>query len=70
MIAPMAPSAFINPAVIQRTAALRAREAGKPFQPFRYREGVAIARPGRDPAAALRRRGRDVRRAGWAWPPP
>ncbi len=35
--------------MIQRTAALRAREAGKPFQPFRYREGVAI----RGPAATL-----------------
>lgn len=49
VIAPMAPSAFINPAVIQRTAALRAREAGRPFQPFRYREGVAV----RGPAATL-----------------
>ena len=49
VIAPMAPSAFINPAIIQRTAALRAREAGKPFQPFRYREGVAV----RGPAATL-----------------
>jgi short subunit dehydrogenase-like uncharacterized protein len=36
VIAPMAPAAFINPAVIQRTAAL----AG--LEPFRYREGVAL----------------------------
>ena len=37
-IAPMAPAAFINPAVIHRTAALREQ----PPPPFRYREGVAI----------------------------
>ena len=37
-IAPMAPAAFINPAVIHRSAAL----ADPPFAPFRYREGVAI----------------------------
>jgi short subunit dehydrogenase-like uncharacterized protein len=36
VIAPMAPAAFINPAVIQRTAAL----AG--LEPFRYREGIAL----------------------------
>lgn len=36
VIGPMAPAAFINPAVIQRTAAL----AG--FAPFRYREGIAL----------------------------
>lgn len=42
VIAPMSPSAFINPAVIQRTAALLAAEAEMPFRPFRYREGVAI----------------------------
>ena len=46
VIAPMAPSAFINPAVIQRTAALRARRAGTPLQPFRYREGLAMRGPG------------------------
>ncbi|HSD25192.1 MAG TPA: saccharopine dehydrogenase NADP-binding domain-containing protein [Solirubrobacterales bacterium] len=45
VIAPMSPSAFINPAVIQRTAALLAAEAGTPFRPFRYREGVAIRGP-------------------------
>jgi short subunit dehydrogenase-like uncharacterized protein len=36
VIGPMAPAAFINPAVIQRTAAL----LGVP--PFRYREGMAL----------------------------
>jgi short subunit dehydrogenase-like uncharacterized protein len=36
VIAPMAPAAFINPAVIQRTAALTGAE------PFRYREGIAL----------------------------
>jgi len=40
VIAPMVPAAFINPAVIQRTAALLAAESGAP--PFRYREGVAL----------------------------
>ena len=49
VIAPMSPAAFINPAVIQRSAALLAAEEGRPFQPFRYREGVAI----RGPAATL-----------------
>lgn len=42
VIAPMAPAAFINPAVIHRTAALLAAEAGTPAQPFRYREGMAL----------------------------
>jgi short subunit dehydrogenase-like uncharacterized protein len=36
VIAPMAPAAFINPAVIQRTAALTGAE------PFRYREGLGL----------------------------
>ena len=40
VIAPMTPAAFINPAVIQRTAVLTA--AGDPPPPFRYREGVAL----------------------------
>ncbi len=39
VIAPMAPAAFINPAVIQRTAALSGAE------PFRYREGLALQGP-------------------------
>ncbi len=37
VIAPMAPAAFINPAVIHRTAALTGA------QPFRYREGLGLA---------------------------
>jgi len=41
VIAPMAPAAFINPAVIQRTAALSAVESGT-VAPFRYREGLAL----------------------------
>jgi short subunit dehydrogenase-like uncharacterized protein len=45
VLGPMAPSAFINPAIIQRSAALAAAEAGERFHPFRYREGFAIAGP-------------------------
>lgn len=40
VIAPMAPAAFINPAVIQRTAELTAGTDAAP--PFRYREGIAL----------------------------
>jgi short subunit dehydrogenase-like uncharacterized protein len=42
VIAPMAPSAFINPAVIHRTAAIVAAENGGAAPPFRYREGIAL----------------------------
>jgi short subunit dehydrogenase-like uncharacterized protein len=42
VIGPMAPAAFINPAVIHRTAALAAEAGGREFNPFRYREGIAI----------------------------
>lgn len=42
VIAPMSPAAFINPAVIHRSAALRAEEYGEPFTPFAYREGLAL----------------------------
>ena len=42
VIAPMAPAPFINPAVIQRTAALIAAESGARVEPFRYREGVTL----------------------------
>ena len=42
VIAPMAPAAFINPAVIQRTAALAAAGTRRPAEPFRYREGIAL----------------------------
>jgi short subunit dehydrogenase-like uncharacterized protein len=52
VIAPMTPVAFINPAVIQRTAALLARESGTELEPFRYREGVAL--PGRAASLPLR----------------
>ncbi len=41
VIAPMAPAPFINPAVIQRTTALRARDDAT-IPPFRYREGIAL----------------------------
>jgi short subunit dehydrogenase-like uncharacterized protein len=42
VVAPMAPAAFINPAVIHRTALLSAKAAGRPVAPFRYREGITI----------------------------
>ena len=45
VIAPMSPAAFINPAVIHRTATLVAAESGARFEPFRYREGMAIGGP-------------------------
>ena len=52
VIAPMSPAAFINPAVIQRTAAVEAAERGVAMRPFRYREGLAIA--GSGPTLPLR----------------
>jgi short subunit dehydrogenase-like uncharacterized protein len=52
LIGPMAPAAFINPAVVHRTAALAAAEEGREFNPFRYREGVAI--PGSPATLPLR----------------
>ena len=42
VVTPMTPSPFINPMVIHRTAALAAAEEGRVFNPFRYREGVAL----------------------------
>lgn len=42
VLAPMLPFAFINPAVIHRTAAIVAAEAGEDFEPFAYREGAAL----------------------------
>jgi short subunit dehydrogenase-like uncharacterized protein len=45
VIAPMSPAAFINPAVIQRSAVLAAAADDKTFTPFRYREGLAIGGP-------------------------
>jgi short subunit dehydrogenase-like uncharacterized protein len=52
VVAPMQPSGYINPAVIQRTAALIAAEAGDGFDPFRYREGLALT--GSDATLPLR----------------
>jgi short subunit dehydrogenase-like uncharacterized protein len=48
----MQPSGFINPAVIQRTAALLAAESGGELEPFRYREGLALT--GSDATLPLR----------------
>jgi short subunit dehydrogenase-like uncharacterized protein len=42
VIAPMTPAAFINPAVIHRSAELAASASGRPAAPFRYREGVRL----------------------------
>ena len=42
VIGPMAPAAFINPAVIHRSTALLGAEGGARAEPFRYREGVAL----------------------------
>jgi short subunit dehydrogenase-like uncharacterized protein len=42
VIGPMAPTPFINPAVVHRSAALAAEEEGREFAPFRYREGIAL----------------------------
>jgi hypothetical protein len=52
VIGPMAPTPFINPAVIHRTAALAAAGEGREFTPFRYREGVTI--PGSPATLPLR----------------
>lgn len=52
VMAPMLPFAFINPAVIHRTAAAVAAEAGEDFEPFSYREGAAMT--GATAAAPLR----------------
>lgn len=57
VLLPMLPFAFINPAVIQRTAALVAAERNQRFEPFAYREGVALTagalRPLRSMAAGI-----------------
>ncbi len=42
IIAPMAPAPYINPGVIHRSAMLRAGARSETFEPFRYREGIAI----------------------------
>ncbi len=43
VLAPMAPAAFINPAVIQRTEALTAAATGRTAEPFRFHEGVVLS---------------------------
>jgi len=52
VIAPMAPAAFINPAVIHRTAMLSAKAASRAAVPFRYREGMTME--GSAPSLPLR----------------
>jgi short subunit dehydrogenase-like uncharacterized protein len=52
VLAPMSPAAFINPAVIHRSAAIAADDRGEDFRPFVYREGVVI--PGPAPTLPLR----------------
>jgi short subunit dehydrogenase-like uncharacterized protein len=42
VVGPMAPAAFINPAVIHRTTALTAAERGEAPVPLRYREGMVL----------------------------
>jgi short subunit dehydrogenase-like uncharacterized protein len=56
VIAPMAPAAFINPAVIQRTAALSTDDPAA--EPFRYREGWAL--PGSTATLPLRYAGAGI----------
>lgn len=51
VVAPMTPVAFINPAVIHRSAALLAAERGE-GEPLRYREGIGI--PGGTASLPLR----------------
>ncbi|MFI4977660.1 MAG: saccharopine dehydrogenase family protein [Solirubrobacterales bacterium] len=51
VIAPMMPAPFINPAVIHRTAALLSSAEGRPADPFRYREGMALGGGGGSLAA-------------------
>ena len=60
VIAPMTPAAFINPAVIQRTAALIAAERGDAGRALPLPRGGRDPRRARHPAAALHGR-RDAR---------
>ena len=54
VIAPMAPAPYINPGVIHRSELLRAQARGETFEPFRYREGIAMGgRPVTMPARWL-----------------
>jgi short subunit dehydrogenase-like uncharacterized protein len=52
VVAPMSPAAFINPAVLHRSAELLAHERKLRFKPFRYREGIVL--PGKGVARPLR----------------
>ncbi|MDQ4084967.1 MAG: saccharopine dehydrogenase NADP-binding domain-containing protein [Actinomycetota bacterium] len=52
VLAPMAPAAFINPAVVHRTRALWAAEQSTHVAPFTYREAIAL--PGSAPTMPLR----------------
>jgi len=52
VLAPMAPAAFINPAVIHRTGALLAAEHAPGAGPVTYREGITL--PGPPPTLPLR----------------
>jgi short subunit dehydrogenase-like uncharacterized protein len=52
VLAPMTPSAHINPAVIHRSMALLAADRGAEAKPFRYREGVTL--PGSGATLPLR----------------
>jgi short subunit dehydrogenase-like uncharacterized protein len=45
VLAPMAPAAFINPAVIHRTGALLAAEHAPGAGPIGYREGITLSGP-------------------------
>jgi short subunit dehydrogenase-like uncharacterized protein len=45
VLAPMAPAAFINPAVIHRTGALLAAEHAPGAGPISYREGITLTGP-------------------------
>ena len=46
VLAPMLPFAFINPAVVHRSAAMLAAERGEVFEPFSYREAALIGSGG------------------------
>jgi short subunit dehydrogenase-like uncharacterized protein len=52
VLAPMAPAAFINPAVVHRSRALLAAERSAHPAPFSYREGIVL--PGSAPTEPLR----------------
>jgi len=53
VVMPMMPFAWINPAVIHRSAAQLASERGERFEPFAYREGVALTRSSLTPSRSM-----------------